>query len=251
MAILVFLCIGMAVALAGAQNVTLSESSPGNPISIDLSYPEEGDVVYFDVVPAYLTVEGKIFAREGIRNITITNGVNSVECDKNYGTYYNLSCKFPLHLSMTNHTTIIVTDMLGNSASETRNFTTYGGIPPPDAVAIYGNVLDLEGNPVSNATIILESSDIHGSFTVITRSRPDGGYQKWTHGDIQKITVEKTGYSSVYGSYIMQRSNRINFTLSPLSKSTSGFDAVLCLSGISLSLIVVFLRKKDTARRKL
>lgn len=251
MAILVFLCIGMGVIHADAQNTTLSESPSGNPISIYLIYPEEGDVVYHDVSPAYLTVEGSVYAIHGIRNVSITNGEESVECDTDYGVYYNLSCNIRLY-STTNQVTVIVNDTLGNTLSEIRHINSYTGPPPPGATDIYGMILDTDGHPISNATITIESSDINGPFSVITKSRSDGSYHKWTHGSPQKITVQKNGYSSASQTiYTPFPSNKMDFTLVPSNKSVPGFDAVLCLSGISLSWIGVFLRKKSRSWRKL
>ena len=127
------------VILLSAIVIVPKVSADEKNITINITSPEEGDIIYYDVVPAYIAVQGTIDASQGIRNVSITNGLNDtygvVVCGKDLGIHYDILCK----ILITNHVTIVVTDNSGFVISETRNFTSYAG---PRSRYYLGNRVD-------------------------------------------------------------------------------------------------------------
>ena len=121
----IFLMVLLLAAMVLIPTVNADEKN----ISINITAPEEGDIIYYDVVPAYIEVQGTIDASQGIRNVSITNGLNDtygvVVCGNDLGIHYDILCK----ILITNHVTIVVIDNSGFVISETRNFTSYAGPP--------------------------------------------------------------------------------------------------------------------------
>ncbi len=117
----------MALLLAGMVMVPTVRADEKN-ITINITSPEEGDFIYLDVVPAFISVQGTIDAPHGIRNVSITNGEDIVVCGSNYGIHFTILCDVPCY-SNTNHITVIAFDTLGSNASSTRNFTRFTGPP--------------------------------------------------------------------------------------------------------------------------
>ena len=128
------------VLLLAAMVMIPTASADKKNISINITAPEEGDVFYLDVAPAFILVQGTIDAPYGIRNVSITNGEDVVVCGSNYGIHFIISCDVPCY-SNTNHVTVTAIDTLGNSASVTRNFTRFTGPPPPGTIWVTGWVV--------------------------------------------------------------------------------------------------------------
>jgi hypothetical protein len=181
--------------------------------------------MYFDIVPAYLSVNGKIYGSNSIRNVTITYGNDTEECGKNSGSYFDVSCKFFINTDI-DHITITVVDYQGAVISETRNFTSYAGPPPPSTTWISGQVVDTIGNPVNGAVLIFESAESQdNNITVNTTTGFNGRFSmKKAFGFHQKITIQKAGYQILVRDVTFKPyDNELNFTLSSQKQSAPGF----------------------------
>jgi len=214
-------------------------------ITINITSPEEGDVFYIDVVPAFISVQGTIDAPQGIRNVSITNGADLVVCGSNYGINFDMVCDVPCY-SDTDHITVSVVDTVGNSASVTRNFTRYTGPPPPGTIFVYGKVVDIAGNPVSGAVLTFETETGDNRLvSVNTTTDRNGTYSmKKANGFHQKITVRKAGYQTLVQQVTFEPyGHDVDFVLSPQKPSVSGFNFEGPISAILVcSLLVVFRR---------
>lgn len=214
-------------------------------IRLNITSPEDEDIIYFDVVPAYITVHGTIDASQGIRNVSITNGLNDtygeVVCGSNYGTHLEISCE----ILITDHVTIIATDNSGFVVSETRNFTSHAGPPGPGTIWVTGWVIDPEGQPVPNASISFERMWENPPGIATTKSLADGSYKmKKTWGYFQKINVQKEGYQTfVRGAIFKIYNNELNLTLTPKGTSVPGFNFEVAISAILIGLLLVDVRK--------
>jgi hypothetical protein len=195
-------------------------------ISINITAPEEGDVFYLDVVPAFISVQGTIDAPYGIRNVSITNGGDVVVCGSNYGIHFDISCDVPCY-SDTDHITVSVVDLRGNHDSATRNFTRYTGPPPPGTIWVTGWIIDPKGQPVSNASVIFERMNENNPVVVTTKTGSDGMYKmKKAIGFYQRVTVQKEEYQTfVREVRFKEYSNEFNITLTPQGKSVPGFNS--------------------------
>jgi hypothetical protein len=184
-------------------------------IFFNITSPQEDDVFYYDVVPAYLSVRGTVSGSEDIRNVTVTYGNESVECGKKHEGYFDISCDFLINPSI-KKITIIVMDSRGLETSETRNFTSYMGPPPPETIYVYGKVVDPDGKPISGALLTFQTEiEGYGLFSVNTTTDSSGKFSmKKTFGYHQKITVEKSGYITIVQEKIFKPyDNDSNFTL--------------------------------------
>ncbi len=215
-------------------------------ITINITSPEEGDIIFYDVVPAYLEVQGTIDTPQGIRNVSITNGLTDnygeVVCGSNLGTHYNISCK----ILITNHVTITVTDNSGFVVSKTRNFSSYAGPPPPGTIFVYGKVVDIAGNPVSGAVLTFETETRDNRLvSVNTTTDRNGTYSmKKANGFHQKITVRKTGYQTLVQQVTFEPyGHDVDFVLSPQKPSVSGFNFEGSISAILVCFIIIVLRR--------
>ncbi len=188
----VFLIVVLMAVIAIVPTVRADERN----ITINVTFPEEGDTLYLDVAPAFVSVRGTIDAPHGIKNVSITNGEDLVVCGSNYGVHFALLCEVPCY-STTNHITVTVVDALGNSASATRNFTRYTGPPPPGTIWVTGRIVDSKGQPIPNASIVFETVGENYHVTATTESGADGSYKmKKALGFNQRITVRKEGYQT-------------------------------------------------------
>ena len=213
-------------------------------ISINITSPEEGDFIYLDVVPAFISVQGTIDAPHGIRNVSITNGEDIVVCGSNYGIHFTILCDVPCY-SNTNHITVTAVDTLGNSASSTRNFTRFAGPPGPGTIWVTGWVVDTNGQPIPNASIIFETIDENNPITATTKTGVDGSYKmQKAWGYLQKITVKKEGYQTFMREVRFKPLyNEFNLTLTPQGKPVPGFDFEIGISAILLCLFLVNVRR--------
>jgi len=64
--ILIALCLGAMVMVPMASAVEKN-------ITLNITSPEEDDILYNDVAPAFILVQGSIDAPRGIRNVSISN----------------------------------------------------------------------------------------------------------------------------------------------------------------------------------
>ena len=213
-------------------------------ITINITFPEEGDTLYLDVAPAFVSVRGTIDAPHGIKNVSITNGEDLVVCGSNYGVHFALLCEVPCY-STINHITVTVVDALGNSASATRNFTRYTGPPPPGTILVTGWVVDPKGQAVSNASIIFETIGENYYVTATTVSGTDGSYKmKKALGFNQRVTVRNEGYQTfVREVNFIPYDNQFNITLEPQGTSVPGFTLVSAMSAILIGLLLIAVRK--------
>ncbi len=213
-------------------------------ITINITSPEEGDFIYLDVVPAFITVQGTIDAIHGIRNVSITNGEDFVICGSNYGIHFTMLCDLPCY-STTNHITVTAVDTLGSSASATRNFTRFTGPPGPGTIWVTGWVIDTNGQSIPNASIIFETIGERYTITATTKTGADGSYKmKKALGYFQKITVQKEGYqTSVSEVRFKPLYNDLNLTLTPQGRPVPGFEFEIGISAILVCLFLVNFRR--------
>jgi len=233
--------------LLSAMAIAPLVSADEKNITINITYPEEGDTFYNDVQPAFIFVQGIIDAPQGIRNVSITNGVNEsgygeVICGGNYSTHFDLSCK----IFMTDHVTITVEDKLGFIGTERRNFTNYGGPPPPGTIWVTGRIVDSKGKPIPNASVIFETIGENYHVTATTESGADGLYKmKKALGFNQRITVRKEGYQTfVREVSFVPYDNQFIITLEPQGTSVPGFTLVSAISAILVSLFLVITTRR-------
>jgi len=213
-------------------------------ITINITAPEEGDVFYLDVVPAFILVQGTVDAPYGIRNVSITNGEDIVVCGSNYGIHFDISCDVSCY-SNTDHITVSVVDLKGNSDSATRNFTRYTGPPPPGTIWVTGWILDPKGQPVSNASVIFERMHENTPVVVTTKTGSDGMYKmKKAIGFFQRVTVKKEGYQTIERELIFKvYDNELNLTLTPVGTSVPGFNFEAAMSAILVCSLFVVVRR--------
>jgi hypothetical protein len=254
---LIFTVMAMLFLVNGCAGATMAGNNSGVPnensiilssnkdIIFNITSPLEDDVIYYDVVPAYLSVEGKIYGSDDIRNVTVTYGTESVECGKKQGSYIDVSCKFLFHDNV-KRITVNAVDNHGSVISETRNFTSHAGLLPPGMVFVFGKVIDTNGNPVRDALLIFESETNH---TVNTTTDTNGKYStKKVYGLHQKITVKKPGYQTLVRDETFESypyANVKNFTLSLQKNSVPGFSFTITFFAILvISLITHSSRKR-------
>ena len=237
----VFLIVLLLAAMVVVQIVRADEKN----ITINITSPEEGDRIYYDVVPAYIAIQGTIDAPRGIQNVSITNGENDtygeVVCGSNLGTHYDISCK----ILITDHVTITVTDESGFVSSERRNFTSHARPPGPGDFMVTGWIVDSKGQPIPNASIIFERMGGNKTVEVTTKSGVDGGYKmKKTFGINQKITVQKEGYQTLVREMAFRNYyNELNLTLVPNGTPVPGFNFEVAISAILVCLVSFVVRR--------
>jgi hypothetical protein len=216
-------------------------------ITISITSPEEGDIIFYDVIPAHIVVQGTIDAPRGIQNVSISNGLiesgyGEVICGSNYGTHFDLSCE----IFMTDHITVTVTDTSGFVTSVSRNFISYARPPGPGDFWAHGWIVDPNGQPIPNASIIFERMGGNTPFEAITMSRADGAYKmKKTSGINQKITVQKEGYQTLVREVAFRNyNNELNLTLTPQGTSIPGFNFTSAISAILVSLFLITITRR-------
>lgn len=236
---IIFLLVLMLAAIVIIPLVSADEKN----IRINITSPEEGDIFYIDVVPAFVSVQGTIDSPQGIRNVSITNGADLAICGSNYGIHFEILCDVPCY-SNTDHITVSVIDNVGNSASVTRNFTRYTGPPPPGTIWVTGWIVDSKDQPVSNASVIFERMRENKSVVVTTKTDSDGMYKmKKAIGFYQRVTVKKEGYQTlVHEATFKEYNNELNLTLIPQERPVPGFDFAMAISAILVCSLLVVVR---------
>jgi len=216
-------------------------------VRINITFPEEGDIIYYDVVPAYITVRGTVDAPLGIQNVSITNGLTdtygNVVCGNNLGIHFNISC----NILITDHVTITVVDNSGFVFSETRNFTSYAGPPGPGTIWVTGWIIDPEGQPVPDASVIFERMRENNPVVETTKTGADGMYKmKKAIGFYQRVTVKKEGYQSLVREVTFKEyNNELNLTLMPEERPVPGFDFAVAISAVLGCIFLVIFRRND------
>jgi hypothetical protein len=235
----IYLIVLLLAALAIVPIVRADEKN----ITINITSPEEGEIIFYDVVLAYIAVQGTIDAPHGIRNVSMTNGLNDtygdVVCGSKWGPHYDISCK----ILITDHVTVIVTDNSGFVASERINFTSYARPPGPGDILVSGWVVDPKGQPISNASIIFGRLGGKMPVEVVTKSGVDGAYRmKKASGINQKITVQKEGYQTLECEVAFRDyNNKLNLTLTPEGTSVPGFHFGSAILAILVNLFLVII----------
>lgn len=225
---------------AACMGIPAAESS-GNAgdISLDISFPHEGETCYIDVVPPHVVVTGVVEGVYALKSVAITIGADTVTCENSK----QIACTIPVSPG-NNQITITAIDDRGNMVTETRNLTVRIGLPPPAEISISGRVLDPSGNPVPGASVLAESVlDLDGRpLSVNTTTADDGSYTlRNAVSYVQTITITKVGYS-VYRQKITfeKTDNRYDVTLSPnVTPAMPGFDLLTSLGAVCGALCIV------------
>jgi hypothetical protein len=219
-----------------------SFGAPGSTITIAITSPEEDDIIFYDVVPYYLTVSGTVDAEQGIRSVILTNGKTDEKygkslCATDPGTHYDLACE----ILIADHITVSVTDAAGNNASVTRNIRRGVRPPGPGDIWVTGVITDDKGNAIPCASITFNRQGPDANRTVTTTSKADGSYSmKKASGSTQVITVRKDGYRTIVREATFRNyNNELNFTLVPGqgTKTAAGFGGPFACLAVSIGLL--------------
>ena len=215
--------------------------------TISILSPEEGYIFFHDVSPTTLPVRGSISGVNGIRNVTAIYGNERQECGQELNTKTpHFSCDFLLN-DQNQNITVIVTGINGEVFSESRNFRSYGGLPPPGFIVVSGNVTDITGKPISDAIISFENLEEKKYPPVNITTDVAGKYSiKGDYGRHQKIIVMKEGYKTIYQEIVFKPyGNDLDFILlsQESHKSSSGVLS-LTFAIIIFCIVVFFVIKK-------
>jgi len=215
--------------------------SPGivGSISLDISFPYEGETCYIDVVPPHIVVTGVAGGSYPLKSVVITTGADEVTCESTK----QIACTVPVSPG-NNRITITALDDRGNTVTETRNLTVRIGLPPPAEISISGRVLDPAGNPVPGASVLAESVlELDGRpLSVSTTTAADGSYTlRNAVSYVQTITITKAGYSIYRQKITFEKTD--NWYDVPLSPSVTpelpGFDLLASFGAIFGVLCIV------------
>lgn len=214
--------------------LTIIDESPKpdeEPITIEITSPNEGGVAWIDVAPAHVAVAGEVHAPAGVHSVVVRSGSVEVSC----GNAAEFACSVPVSFGK-NTITVVATDNRRHRAEKTVNLTVRSGIPPPPLVAVSGRVTDAGDNPVPGASVRFESVfDLDGepiSATAVTGE--DGGYLvEDTLGYRQTVTVEKEGYSPHGWEVVFENlTNTLDLELEPASRPVPGFGPAVGVLGL-------------------
>lgn len=134
--VIVAVCILGSILTAGCISSEPSKEIQ-HPIDIDITSPLDGESTYHDHAPPILIVYCTILSDNEIESAYVL----STDYDKVTEIKTNLThdeflpddtyhCTIPTSLGPQKFS-VEVTDVLGNTASKTVNYTAYGGLPPP------------------------------------------------------------------------------------------------------------------------
>jgi len=225
--------------IAGNLILTVINEHPPpiqDPITIDITSPREGEVIWIDVVPPHVAVVGEVHAPAGLHNVVVRSGTGEVSC----GNRPEFACSVPV--SAGENTITVVADTHGPLAEKTVNVTVRIGLPPPPAIAVSGRVTDATGNPVPGALVRFESvftlDDEPLAGTAVTGE--DGGYLVDTPGYRQTVTVEKEGYSTLREEFIFENpTNNLDLELEPLPRAVPGFGPAVAVLSLTVGLLLI------------
>ena len=207
-----------------------------DPITINITSPREGEMVWIDVVPPHVAVVGEVHAPAGLHSVVVRSGTGEVSC----GNRPEFACSVPV--SAGENTITVVADTHGPLAEKTVNVTVRIGLPPPPAIAVSGRVTDAGGNPVPDALVRFESvftlDDESLAATNVTGE--DGRYLVDTPGYRQTVTVEKEGYSPLREEFIFENlTNDLDLELEPSSRTVPGFGSALAVLSLTGAFLLV------------
>ena len=214
--------------------LTIIDESPKpdeEPITIEITSPNEGGVAWIDVAPAHVAVAGEVHAPAGVHSVVVRSGSVEVSC----GNAAEFACSVPVSFGK-NTITVVATDNRRHRAEKTVNLTVRSGIPPPPLVAVSGRVTDAGGSPVPGALVRLESVfDLGGEpIAAMTVTGEDGRYLvEDTLGYRQTVTVEKEGYSTLREEFTFENlTNTLDLELKPSSRTVPGFGSAVGVLGL-------------------
>jgi len=217
-------------------------------IIIKIFNPNENELVIMGDIakPEYsIVVLGKIISQYSIGSLEITNGKDERTCSVTTDGKKTFSCELPVDRD-TAIFSLTVTDIQGNRATKTRNFTPHFGLPPPTIIYAQGSVVDTKVNPVPDVSITFENSTREYNLVQNTITDDNGKYSiRAAYGYHQKITVQKEGYQTIVRekSFEMNRHD-INFTLHPQSNQEYGLGFFGPVAALVILAMVASLRKE-------
>jgi len=219
------------LSVPGASGLADTVTQGNKEVIFNITSPEQDDMIYVDVVPGYLYVNGQILG-SNIQNVTVTYGNETITCSSSFGSNVFISCQFLADTDLHN-ITITVTDSQNSTIADTRNFTMMGSLFGPGTIWVSGYVTDKNGNTLKDALLTFENTE--NSWLANTTTDMNGRYSmKKTYGFHQKITVAKAGYRTLSQEIIFEPlTNEQNFTLTregqysvPLTFSTAIFALI-------------------------
>ena len=212
-------------------------------IRLEISSPINGEIFWIDVMPPHIVVIGDASVPRGIKSIRVTSDTGITDCEN----MADISCEVPV--SPGNSTiAVIVTDVSGNSTTESRNITVNIGLPPPESISLWGKITDPQGRSLANVSVSSESylTLDNKPFVVHAQTGSDGTYL--IHGALgyrQKISVDKAGYESLVKEIVFENeTNELNFELGPRSLFAPGFDIPLGLIALFSGSYIVYRRRR-------
>jgi hypothetical protein len=209
-------------------------TSSGEPVIITITFPEEGENIWLDVIPLRATIHGEVRTPSGLRSVSIKSETGKVSC----GNATVFACAVPVREGE-NRITIIAIDNPGNRAEKSLNVTVYVGPPPPSPIVVSGTVTDREGNPVSGALVRFESVLTLNDepLSVSDTTDEDGCYLvESAFGYKQTVTVGKDGYLPFESEIVFEnKTNELDLAIESEVTEAPGFAAV---AGV-LALIVM------------
>lgn len=224
-----------------------SGSGPDNPgnLSLTITYLNDGDVLWIDVVPPHAAVVGRAESPGGIKSIFVSSDNGEVSC----GNESEFACSVPVSRGE-NTITVTAEDNSGRIVEEVLNVTVNIGLPPPPSITIRGRVIDTNGDPVPGAEVLFESdfalNEDKEPLTVTNISGADGTYLIEDQiGYGQNIVVQKGGYLTYRAGVVFEeQNNRLDFSLEPQEKESPGFGLPAVLCALGLILIFFAVRKR-------
>lgn len=159
---IVFLCVGFANAASAVKSIGNSRTSVDeNKMTINISFPIEGGVIYGDVIGSPITIYADVDSPNGIKEVRITNGINQSLCWVAIG--HGFICQNPWQ---TGRNTIKITayDNSGNVVSQTRNYSLVIGQNPPMTISTTP-----QNTPLSGFGFPLGISSVLISILIIKR----------------------------------------------------------------------------------
>jgi hypothetical protein len=238
----VVLC--LVLSIPGAWGLADTVTRENKEVIFNITSPEQDDVIYFDVYPGYLYVNGQILG-SNIQNVTVTYGNETKTCSNSFGSIVFISCQF---LADTNlHSIVItVTDSQNSTIADTRNFTMIASLFGPGTIWVSGYVTDKNGNPLKDALLSFENTE--NSWLANTTTDMNGRYSmKKTDGFHQKITATKAGYQTLTQEVTFEPlTNEQNFTLTREGQNSLSLNFSTLLIAVCIGIGVFALRPKNS-----
>jgi len=255
--ILLLLAAMLIMPMVSADELKKNESivANGMNISINLTSPKEGAVYFLsDAIPPYFAVSvlGVIDTTYGLQNVTITNGVRETVCGFTFRNHSIIQCEVQSEVG-NNQIIITVRDKQGNNARIVRNYSfELNQLEPPEitSIFIYGKVTDTAGLALSGVEIVTEplsnppnredyvkksTTGENGTYTIKDGIVVGDDYER-------NISIKKEGYIPIKKKITIIHGNRTdeqNFILTPQNKDLSGFDFLLGVCSVLISILFI------------